>query len=143
MTDIAAEADEVLSFWFEELDPAQWWRVDAALDEAVRRRFGALHARLAAGVGAAWTATPESALAAVIVLDQFSRNLYRGRPEAFTQDAAARAAADAAITAGFDRAFAPKRRAFFYMPFMHAESLGHQTRCISLFEAMGDENHLA
>ena len=140
--DIPTQAAAVLRFWFEDLTPAQWWRTDPQLDAEVRARFGDLHARLAAEVEPGWLATPQTALAAVLVLDQFSRNLYRGDARAFAQDAAARRVADAAIAGGFDQAFEAKRRAFFYLPFMHAEDPEAQVRCVELYEAMGDENHV-
>ena len=85
----------ILSFWFEELQPAQWWRVDAALDERIRTQFGALHQAAHAGELAAWRDQPDGRLAEIIVLDQFSRNIHRGTPLAFACDPMALALAGA------------------------------------------------
>ncbi|MGD2134335.1 MAG: DUF924 family protein, partial [Maricaulaceae bacterium] len=124
--DVETEAAEVLAFWFEELAPAQWWRVDRALDEAIAVRFGDLHAALSKDIALAWLATPQAALAAVIVLDQFSRNIFRGRGEAFANDAKARAVTESAIARGHDLALPAERRHFLYMPFMHSEHADDQ-----------------
>ena len=113
---------QVLRYWFEELQPAQWWRVDPALDAAMRERFGALHRAACAGECAAWRATPEGRLTEVIVLDQFSRNLHRGTPAAFAADPMALALAQEAVAGVHDLALPIERRAFLYMPYMHSES---------------------
>lgn len=112
----------VLDFWFDETQPAQWWKVDPAFDELVRQRFATLHAQARRCELFAWRATPEGRLAEVIVLDQFARNLHRGTPDAFSADALALALAQEAVAAGADLALAPERRAFLYMPYMHSES---------------------
>jgi uncharacterized protein (DUF924 family) len=112
----------VLRFWFEELQPAQWWRVDPALDAAMRDRFGELHRAACAGECAAWRGTPEGRLAEVIVLDQFSRNRHRGTAQAFACDPLALGLAQEAVAQGADMALPPERRAFLYMPYMHSES---------------------
>lgn len=137
--DIAASARDVLSYWFDELAPAQWWKVDADVDAMCAARFGDLHAALSEDVSLAWLATPETALAAVIVLDQFSRNIHRGTARAFAQDEKARALAEAAIDKGHDRALSPERRHFLYMPFMHAESIVDQRRSVELFATLGQD----
>ena len=137
--DIEDSARAVLAFWFEELAPAQWWKVDADLDAEVSARFGDLHAALCGDVGLAWLATPEAALAAVIVLDQFSRNVHRGEGAAFAQDEKARALAADAIAKGLDTALPPERRHFLYMPFMHAETAADQERSIALFSILGED----
>lgn len=137
--DIDAAANAVLAFWFEGLAPAQWWRVDAAVDAKVCARFGPLHASLAEDVPLIWLATPERALAAILVLDQFSRNIHRGDAKAFAQDDKARALAEAAIDKGHDRALPPERRHFLYMPFMHAESIVDQERSVALFATLGED----
>ena len=127
------EALSVLSFWFEEVRPGQRFRADDALDAEVARRFGGLHERAASGALDEWDREPDGALARIVLLDQFSRNLFRGRAEAFAQDAAARAAADHAVARGFDLALGPERRAFAYMPFMHAEDMRGQNRAVRLY----------
>ena len=134
---MAAWVDDVLGFWFGELTPRQWFAKDDAVDARIRGRFGALHERLAA--------TPDlqpgsarEALATVIVLDQFSRNLHRGDARAFAADAQARRVADAAIARGFDAQVDHGWRMFFYLPFEHGEDLADQDRAVALIGALGD-----
>ena len=128
------EAVAVLAFWFEEVRPGQRFRQDDAFDAEVGRRFGALLDRAAAGELGGWDREPDGALARIVLLDQFSRNVHRGSPRAFAQDAAARAAADHAVARGFDLALDPERRAFAYMPFMHAEDIAAQNRSARLYQ---------
>ena len=144
--EIPAAAADVLSFWFPEPgDPdfderrARWFRRDAEFDAAIVARFSALHAELAGGGARSWLDGARSALAYVIVLDQFSRNLYRDDPRAFAADPLAREAADHALSRGFDRELTALERPFLYMPFMHSEALADQDRCVSLFEALSPE----
>lgn len=112
----------VLDFWFHEINPAQWWAVDAAFDDLIRTRFGALHAQARRCELFAWRTTPAGRLAEVIALDQFARNIHRGTPDAFSADPLALALAQEAIAAGADLALPVEQRAFLYMPFMHSES---------------------
>ena len=112
----------VLHFWFNDILPVQWWKVDPAFDALVRARFGALHAQALRCELFAWRATPEGRLAEVIVLDQFARNLHRGTPQAFAADPLALALAQEAVAAGADLALPVEQRAFLYMPYMHSES---------------------
>jgi len=118
-----ATPDDILRFWFQEIKPAQWWTVDAAFDDQVRTRFGALHEQAKRCELFAWRATPEGRLAEVIVLDQFARNIHRGTPGAFAADPVALALAQEAVTAGADLALPVEQRAFLYMPYMHSESV--------------------
>ena len=136
---------DVIDFWFGELDEhgladeahaARWWQKDDAFDELIRARFGAVHADLTAGVENAWLDTPTGRLATVLVLDQFSRNLFRGTAAMFEHDERARAIALAMIEAGEDRAFPVHPRTFLYLPLMHAEDLALQDRCVAEFEAL-------
>ena len=129
---------EVLGFWFSELRPADWFAKSDALDATLRLRFGGLHERLASGAEAAREPTPRSLLAAVIVLDQFSRNLHRGDARAFAADAQARALARRAIELGADRGLAPAERLFFYLPFEHSEDLADQQLAVRLVADLGD-----
>ena len=126
-------ADEVLEFWFVEASPKQWWAVDPAFDAAIRARFGELHARAAQGELYGWRNGPAGRLAEIIVLDQFSRNLYRGLPQAFAQDLAALALAQEAVAEGALFALEPVRRAFLLMPFMHSESRAIHVEAERLF----------
>jgi len=123
----------VLSFWFEELQSAQWWRVDPALDALIRDRFGKLLLAARAGELADWRSTPEGRLAEIIVLDQFSRNTHRGTADAFAADDMALALAQEAVSIGADQSLLSDRRAFVYMPFMHSESLAAHERAVHLF----------
>ncbi len=130
--------DEVLAFWFSERVEPLWFSSDRMLDAELRERFGALVA--AAGEGALddWLETPEGALALVILLDQFPRNIYRGTAAAFAADAKARVVADRALALGHDHQVEPARRMFFYLPFEHSEQLADQERSLALFTALGD-----
>jgi len=123
---------EVLEFWFRESSRPRWFENDADFDREIAERFRADHARAVKGGCDAWQATPEGALALVIVLDQFSRNLFREDPRAFAADAQARTVAAQAIDRGFDMGVPIERRIFFYMPFEHSESLEDQRRCLRL-----------
>ncbi|MDR7271119.1 uncharacterized protein (DUF924 family) [Pelomonas saccharophila] len=114
--------EDILRFWFEETQPAQWWKVDPAFDELVRSRFGALHEQARRCELFAWRTTPEGRLAEVIALDQFARNIHRGTPGAFAADPLALALAQEAIAAGADLQLPVEQRAFLYMPYMHSES---------------------
>lgn len=131
----AQAAQSILSFWFDEMKPYQWFRRDPAFDRTIRRRFGALHDAARLGKLDVWRAHPRHALALIILLDQFSRNIYRDDPRAFAQDDQALDVACEAIRRRFDRLYAPKERAFFYMPFMHSEDPAVQEQCVCLFKS--------
>jgi uncharacterized protein (DUF924 family) len=144
-TNDAARADdawisEVYGFWFEELEPEQWFRADPAVDEAIRRRFAALHRSLAAREPAA--PSPRAAVASVIALDQFPRNIYRRTADAYATDGVALETAQAAIAAGFDRELSAAERQFLYMPFQHSEDRLMQQRSVELFASIGDAEGL-
>ena len=135
----AAEAIEVLAFWLGEVPPEKRFAVDPALDAAIARRFGTLHARLAADVPGDWRATPERLLAAIIVLDQFSRNLHRGTPRAWACDPAALALTREAIAQGFDRQLRGDQLQFLFMPLMHSEDPEVQALSVELFATIGND----
>ena len=137
-TDIAA----ILAFWFEDLSPSQWFGQDAAVDAACHDRFGALYERLALRVPPDWLDTADGCLAAVIVLDQFPRNMFRNNPRAFTTDTDALAIAKNAIDKGFDEQLGPLQRKFLYMPFQHGEDPAAQARSVELFALLGDPRTL-
>lgn len=137
-------AAEVLAFWFGDLDgdglaapdrSERWWSKRAEFDDAIRGRFGAEHAAVAAGRREGWRATARGRLAEVVVLDQFSRNLFRETARMYAWDAIALALAERALALGDDSRLATDECAFLYMPFMHSESLTDQARCVALFEA--------
>jgi len=135
----------VIDFWFgtegsETLGRArkEWFTKNPAFDDAIRQAFGgAVETAIAGGLGAMAETAP-GALALVIVLDQFPRNLYRGSPMAFSGDERALGLAKDAVARGFDQAVPTFQRSFFYLPFEHSEALAEQERCIALFTALGD-----
>lgn len=133
---------QVLSFWFERYGPEQWWAKGPAFDRAIRAEFGALHARAALGELHAWRAASEGRLAEIIVLDQFSRNLYRNDPRAFACDGMALALAQEAVRTGADRAVSLERRKFFYMPYEHSESRRIHEIAVRLFVSLDDPESL-
>ncbi len=132
-----ARIDEILGFWF--ADPARWFVRDPQLDATIRERFGALHEHAADGHLHDWPATPRGALALVVVLDQFSRNLHRDSPRAFARDGRALATTRAALAAGHDRALAWLERYMLLMPFMHAEDVAVQRESVAAFDALHGE----
>ena len=127
--------EDILAFWFEEAGPKRWYKTDSRFDALVRRRFGPWLEglrELDQDLGHAWLCAPRSALALVIALDQFPRNIWRGSKAAFEFDPLARQAAGAMIEHGFDLEFCDAERAFVYMPFMHSEDIEDQHRCVEL-----------
>ena len=131
-------AEEVWRFWFEATAPEQWFRKDEAFDALLRQRFAHTHEHVAALAPDACLGDAQTALAAVIVLDQFPRNMFRGSPRAFASDAAALGLAEAAIAKGFDDEVAERARLFFYLPFEHAEDSAVQARGIALVAGLAD-----
>jgi uncharacterized protein (DUF924 family) len=113
---------EVLSFWFEEIDPRMWWVAEPAFDAMLRERFGPTLEQAARGELFPWRASPGGRLAEVIVLDQFSRNIHRNTPRAFAQDPMALALAQEAVSLGVLERLRPAERPFLLMPWMHSES---------------------
>ncbi len=126
------DAERVLRFWLDEVGAEGWYAVDDGVDAAIRERFRPLWQRAAGGGLAHWPERPRSALALLIVLDQFPRNMFRGTAEAYRTDRRALAAAKAALFRGHDRATPEPERQFFYLPLMHSESLADQDRCVRL-----------
>ncbi|MBM5811644.1 MAG: DUF924 domain-containing protein [Gammaproteobacteria bacterium] len=113
---------QVLDFWFREIEPGQWWQVDPDLDARLAVRFRPLLEQAARGEWFAWRRTPAGRLAEIIVLDQFSRNIYRDTPRAFQQDPMALALSQEAVAAQALQYLEPPERAFLLMPYMHSES---------------------
>lgn len=130
--------DEVLRFWFGELSRDEWFSGAAVLDEKIRSRFLEIHRLVAAAPEDALLTEAKTALAAVIVLDQFSRNMFRGTPGAFESDWKALAIVEAVIAKGLAGALTPDERLFLYLPFEHHEDVDAQARCAELFSALGD-----
>ncbi|QSP95608.1 DUF924 domain-containing protein [Marinobacter salinisoli] len=133
---------EILDFWFTELEPEQWWQKDEALDSMIRSRFGPVHAQAKAGELFQWRETAPGSLAEILVLDQFSRNIYRDNAASFACDPLALGLAQVAVSKGFDLALSPVQRSFVYMPFMHSESRRIHVEAVRLFESLGIENNL-
>lgn len=128
---------EILKFWFEETKSEQHFERDAAFDKLIRQRFSETHRVASAGELFERRATPEGRLAEIIVLDQFSRNLFRDCPQAFACDGMALVLAQEAVHTGADRALVPPRRLFLYMPYMHSESRAIHAIAERLFRALG------
>ncbi len=126
---------DVLRFWFVQAGKKKWFRGGPPFDAEIRARFAGHHAAAAAGLLECWRSTPDGALALLIILDQFSRNLFRNDARAFACDAYARLVASEAIRRRFDKVGDIERRPFFYLPFMHSEGLGDQDFSVRLFKA--------
>jgi uncharacterized protein (DUF924 family) len=130
---------DVLAFW-RAAGPAKWFAKDDAFDAEIGARFLATHEAAAKGL-LSWEETPEGALALLLLLDQFPRNMFRGTPRAYATDPLALAVAKRALARGFDTQL-PALRVFFYLPFMHSEELADQERCVALVRGLGDEEAL-
>jgi uncharacterized protein (DUF924 family) len=134
-----ASPSDVLAFW-REAGEDKWFAKDDAFDTAIRERFLATYEAAAAGGLAGWEATAEGALALTIVLDQFPRNMFRGTARCFAADATARAVANRALKRSYELDVPAKERGFFFLPFMHSETLADQERCVALYREAGDAN---
>ena len=143
MTDPSAFApSDILAFWFSDDCKGKWFGGGESFDAELRERFGGLLHKAKLGELAHWTENPEGALALVILLDQLSRNIHRGTPEAFAADPTALAIAKHAIAHGDHLRLTLEGRGFLYMPFEHSEDLADQERGVALFEALGSEESL-
>jgi uncharacterized protein (DUF924 family) len=132
-------AQEIAAFW-RGVGPDGWYKKDPALDQSIRDRFLPAHEAAAAGRLKAWEDSAEGALALMILLDQFPRNMFRNDARAFATDPLARAVAAGALVKGFDAKVGDKdvdMRGFFYLPFMHSEDLADQERSVALYKAAG------
>jgi uncharacterized protein (DUF924 family) len=131
------EPETVLAFW-RAVGPDKWFEKDAALDAEIRARFLPTYEAAAAGDLAHWATTPEGALALIVVLDQFARNMFRGDARTYAADPQARAAAVSALVRGFGHDFAYADRQFLFLPLLHSENLADQERAVALFREAGD-----
>ena len=140
--------EDVLAFWFGELDASgraderhrkQWFMSDPLFDEEIRRRFKALHEEIARGGRGDWRTSDRGLLASIVVLDQFSRNMFRGTAKAFAADPLAQELARAAVAAGVDHRARYDERGFVYLPFTHAEDLATQNDAVARFESWAAE----
>lgn len=132
--------DDVIHFWFRETKPAKWFAQDDSFDELIRNRFQSVHDQASRGELSHWRKNAEGRLAEIIVLDQFSRNIYRNSPRAFAQDMIALTLAQEMVELGLDREIPEDWRPFIYMPYMHSESLIIHETAMKLFE--GHEENL-
>lgn len=129
----------IVEFWIEEVGPSRWYEGDEVLDDRIRDRFRETWLAARAGALEGWRTSPERVLGYLILTDQFPRNMFRGRPEAFATDTRARAAAAAAILRCIDMEVPEPQRQFFYLPFVHSEILADQCRAVCLMlERMPD-----
>lgn len=133
---------DVLKFWFEDLKPEQWWQKDDALDNAITDKFGAVHKAASQGELEDWRSTPLGRLAEILVLDQFSRNIYRDDAKAFACDPMALVLAQEAIRQKANQELSSSKRAFLYMPFMHSESKKIHLEALEYFSEPGLEFNL-
>lgn len=133
---------DVLRFWFETMTEEQWWASTPELDEKIRLRFLSVTRNVAEDDVDRLTQTPHIALAAVIALDQFPRNMFRRTAEAFATDAKALRVAETSLSKGQDAQLTTTERQFLYMPFMHAETTAAQAQAVAVFTALGRENNL-
>jgi uncharacterized protein (DUF924 family) len=130
---------DVVAFW-REAGPDKWFKKSDEFDRSISERFASLYEEAAAGRLSEWEKTADGAVALILVLDQFSRNMFRGSPKTFAQDAHALGVAKRALQAGFDEKVAPELRFFLYMPLMHAETIAEQRQCVRLFHAITPDN---
>ena len=142
MNSVQQTPDDILSFWFEEITPKQWWTSSDDLDREIESRFGALHYAAGHCELYSWRESAKGRLAEIIVLDQFSRNIYRDHPNAFAFDSLALALAQTTVAANADNELDINQRAFFYMPYMHSESLMIHEVAVALFNQPGTEANL-
>lgn len=136
-----AWVSDVIGFWFDELGSEGWFRKDVAVDRTICDRFSKVYEALTAGAAADSWKSAQRALATVIVLDQFPRNMFRGTPQAFATDALACKIADGAIARGLDKKLAAEQRVFLYMPFEHSEDAADQVRAVELISALGSPGY--
>jgi uncharacterized protein (DUF924 family) len=137
---------DIIKFWFEEIDQSMWFKKDIHFDNLIRSRFSDIHSKAVKCELFAWRNSqlnPElGCLAEIIILDQFSRNMYRDKPESFAYDSLALALAQSAIAAGHDLTLIPELRSFIYMPFMHSESVEIHQEAVNLFTQLGNTDTL-
>ena len=134
-------ADDVINFWFEEIEPKKWWVKDIEFDKEIKTRFHDIYKKAAVSELVDWRYKPLSSLAEIIVLDQFPRNMFRDKKQAFATDPLALCLAQGAIEKGFDQDLSPNMKSFLYMPLMHSESAEIHKAAELIFSAPGLENN--
>lgn len=139
---MSVDPRQVLDFWFDEVTPERRFAKNDALDRTIADRFGDTRDAVLASGAQGWRDTPDALLAAIILLDQFSRNIHRGQAEAFAADGLARDLTLEAIGRGWEDRYTPEQRQFLYMPLMHTEDAALQALSVEKFEQLGDEKAL-
>ena len=134
--------DDILNFWFKEIEQSAWWNKDENFDQMIIDRFTYIHNKAIQGELFEWRLTPKGSLAEVIILDQFSRNMFRDTARAFAYDGMALVLSQEAITAEFDRELSNIENSFLFMPFMHSESVTMHELAVALFTKNGNKNNL-
>ena len=134
--------EAIIDFWFKEIEPKFWWKKDSEFDRLIAYRFLDVHKAATRCELYVWRNHPSGRLAEIIVLDQFSRNIYRGSPLSFAYDPLALALSQEAITAKANQSLNPDQKAFLYMPFMHSESPAIHKIALELFKEPGLESNL-
>ena len=144
-----ANQQEILDFWFGPADQLEssyderrrvWFGKDEAVDQDIRDRFSSIYQQIVEGNCKDWQTSPEGCLALILVLDQFTRNMFRGQPQAFETDPQALKITQRALALGLDRELAPVQRLFLYLPLEHSENRDHQQQAVTLFQALADEH---
>ena len=135
--------DKILSFWFEELDPRDWWTKSDTTDDLIKKRFFELWEEQKSKTAGDFLTSPETALSAVILLDQFPRNMFRDSADAYSTDHLAQQIAEKAVDLGLDQQLPEQQRAFLYMPFMHGEDIQLQNKSVTLFTRLGSNQKFA
>ena len=133
---------DIINFWFKEIEPSQWWSKDDAFDQMITLRFSDVHDKAVTCELYQWRKYPQGRLAEIIVLDQFSRNMFRASPKAFSQDQMALILSQESISLGIDNVLNPQERNFLYLPFMHSESLAIHETAEALYRQLGDQSSL-
>lgn len=133
---------EIIDFWFKSIEPSSWWKKDNEFDELVTRKFGHIHLKAAQCELYEWRSKPGGRLAEIIVLDQFSRNIFRGLPESFGYDSLALALSQEAVHSGADEKLSQAERSFLYMPYMHSESRLIHEVALELYKKNGIQGNL-
>lgn len=138
--------DSILQFWFSDGEASTydrrrqiWFGKQPEFDETIRRKFQESYSQAAAGQLDHWRETPQGCLALILLLDQFSRNMFRDTPQAFATDPLAQQLAELALEQGYDRQLSPLQRIFLYLPFEHSEDLAQQQRSVELFRALASD----
>lgn len=133
---------DILTFWFDETQPQQWFQTNPDFDALIRDRFMGAYEKARDGILDDWRRDADGCLALCILLDQFPRNMFRGSPDAFATDGKALVVAKYALSKGFDQVLPPTKRRFLYLPYEHSENLNDQRKCVELFEKMTKDDPL-